>query len=153
MSKGAIMKEDKPLIPILLDPNAETTNDTSFKWSQRSLKAMEGIHPDLRKVCDRALQLTTQDFVITEGKRTIERERQLVAEGKSKTMKSRHIGGFAVDYVDYPGFTYDEGKCKIIADAFKKAAHELNIPISWGGDWEHFKDGDHIELSSTKYPD
>lgn len=148
--------EDKPLIPILIDPDkpvASIPESTSkFKWSQRSLTAMEGINPDLRKVCDLALQLTTQDFVITEGKRTVERERQLVAEGKSQTMHSRHIGGFAVDYVDYPGFTYDLDKCKLIADAFKKAANQLNIPIVWGGDWQHFQDSDHIELNQEKYP-
>ena len=34
---------------------------------------------------------------ITEGLRTLERQRQLVAAGKSKTMNSYHLNGRAVD--------------------------------------------------------
>lgn len=154
------MTDDKPLIPILIDPDQSKTPTTvpetknsGFRWSIRSKKAMEGIHPDLRKVCDLALQLSSQDFVIAQGKRTIEQQKQYVAQGKSQTMHSRHLGGFAIDYVDYPAFSYNEAKCKLIADAFKSASAQLNIPIVWGGDWEHFKDDDHIELSKEKYPD
>jgi peptidoglycan L-alanyl-D-glutamate endopeptidase CwlK len=33
-----------------------------------------------------------------------------------------------------------------IADAMKKAATELGIPIRWGGDFQGFYDGPHFEL-------
>ena len=124
-----------------------------FAFSERSLKAMQGIHPDLRKVADRALKLTEINFVITEGKRTLEMQKKYVKEGKSQTMKSRHLGGKAIDFVDYPDFSYDVKKMTKIANAFKAAAKELNIPIRWGGDWKSFKDTSHIELYSGKYPD
>jgi peptidoglycan L-alanyl-D-glutamate endopeptidase CwlK len=39
-----------------------------------------------------------------------------------------------------------------VADAFKKAAQELKVPIVWGGDWRTFKDGPHIELDRKSYP-
>jgi len=125
----------------------------TYKWSARSLKAMAGIHPDLRKVCDRALELTEIDFVVTEGKRSIEQQRKYVAAGASKTLKSRHLTGHAVDFV-----AIVEGKVKYyrpamakIAEAFKQASKELRIPIVWGGDWK-MDDTPHIELAKSKYP-
>ena len=149
------MTDDKPLIPGLIPmdgPAVSSGSSSGFTFSQRSLKAMEGIHPDLRKVCDLAIELTSVDFVITEGKRSYARQQEMVATGKSQTMNSRHLVGCAVDYVDYPGFTYDLGKAKQIADAFKSAAAQLGILIKWGGDWKNFVDSDHIELDRSVYP-
>ncbi|EMQ3414369.1 hypothetical protein WE666_005403, partial [Escherichia coli O117:H42] len=42
-------------------------------------------------VVRRALELTEVDFGITEGLRSKYRQKQLVAEGKSQTMNSRHL--------------------------------------------------------------
>jgi peptidoglycan L-alanyl-D-glutamate endopeptidase CwlK len=39
-----------------------------------------------------------------------------------------------------------------IADAMKKAAHELDVPLEWGGDWKSFKDGPHFQLPWKDYP-
>jgi len=69
------------------------------KYSARSLKNLNGIHPDLRRVIDRALLDSPLDFVVIEGLRTKERQKQLVASGASKTMNSRHLTGHAVDLV------------------------------------------------------
>ncbi len=69
------------------------------QYSARSLKNLNGIHPDLRRVIDRALQDSSLDFVVIEGLRTRTRQRQLVASGASKTLDSRHITGHAVDLV------------------------------------------------------
>lgn len=124
---------------------------SGFKWSTRSKNNMKGIHPDLRKVCDLALELTPIDFIITEGKRTLERQRELVKKGASKTLKSRHLTGHAIDFVDV-GASYNYERMRQIADAFKKAAKHLKIPITWGGDWKSFVDTPHIELNKSKYP-
>jgi peptidoglycan LD-endopeptidase CwlK len=67
------------------------------RFSNRSLNNLKGIHPDLRRVIDRALQDSPLDFVVIEGLRTLERQRQLVAAGASRTMNSRHLTGHAVD--------------------------------------------------------
>lgn len=96
-------------------------------YSKRSLMNLEGVHPDLRKVCDRAIELCQDlklDFIITDGCRTIEEQRVFVATGKSKTMHSRHLGGKAIDYVELIDgrVTYDEGYMSEIADLFKAAA-------------------------------
>jgi len=127
-------------------------------FSKRSLANLEGVHPDLRKVCDRAIELCQSvkiDFIITDGCRTIEEQRVFVATGKSKTMHSRHLGGMAIDYVALIDgrVTYDVDAMEEIADLFKAAADELGIPIKWGGDWKTFKDTPHIELDKGVYPD
>lgn len=120
-------------------------------WSKRSLQNMQGLHPDLRKVCDLALQKSPVDFIIIGGRRSLAQQRIYVKQGKSMTMNSRHLYGLAVDYCGVGG-SFDTKILRLIAGGFKEAAKELNIPIEWGGDWKSFKDDDHIELSKSKYP-
>lgn len=125
-----------------------------FKLSKRSEKHLKGVHPDLVKVVERAIRITEVDFVVLEGLRTVERQRELVAKGASKTMKSRHLTGHAVDlgaYVDKE-VRWDWPLYYKIADAMKQASQELNIDIEWGGDWTSFKDGPHYQLPRLKYP-
>lgn len=126
----------------------------SFKFSQRSLDNLTGINPDLRKVVDRALQLTTVDFGITEGLRDKATQEKYVARGASQTMNSRHLTGHAVDVVAYINgkVTWDWKYYEEISKAFKQASQELNIPIIWGGDWKSLKDGPHFELDRKYYP-
>lgn len=127
---------------------------SQFKLSRRSRNRLKGVNPDLVKVVERAIELTEIDFGVTEGLRTIERQRELVRAGASKTMKSRHLTGHAVDLV-----AFVEGKVRWdwplyykIADAMKQAAEELKIPLEWGGDWTTFKDGPHFQLCRGRYP-
>lgn len=126
----------------------------NFRLSRRSLERMQGVHPDLVKVVMLAIELTEVDFGVTEGLRTIERQREYVARGASKTMNSRHLTGHAVDLVAYIGaeVRWDWPLYHKIADAMKRAAKELNVPIVWGGDWTSFKDGPHFELNRKSYP-
>lgn len=125
-----------------------------FQLSAKSLTRLQGVHPDLVRVVQRALQLSKIDFAVTEGVRTIERQAELVAGGASRTMNSRHLTGHAVDLApliggqirwDWPPF-YD------LATAMKKAAAELKVGIAWGGDWVTFSDGPHFELDRKTYP-
>lgn len=122
--------------------------------NERSLKNLEGVHPDLVKVVHRADELTEVEFVVTEGLRTMKRQRQLMAAGASKTLKSRHLTGHAVDLAalvdgevrwDWP--LYD-----LLAKAMKQAAKELGVALEWGGEWRSFKDGPHFQLTWKAYP-
>lgn len=121
--------------------------------SERSEKNLVGVHPDLVAVVRRAAQIMPGGFIITEGMRTIERQRELFAKGLSKTMKSRHIVGMAVDFAPLISneVTWKWPAFPPVANAFKQAAKELNVPIVWGGDWKSFKDGPHIELDGRVY--
>ena len=126
----------------------------SFKLGKRSLSNLEGVHPDLVKVVNRAIELTQVDFTVIEGLRTKERQAQLLKEKKTTTSNSRHLTGHAVDLAAWVDNTVSwEWKYYYqIADAMKKAASELNISIDWGGDWKKFKDGPHFQLTWSKYP-
>lgn len=119
-----------------------------FKLSTRSLNNLKGVNENLVKVVKRAIEITEVDFIVTEGLRTRERQRELVAKGASRTMNSMHLTGRAVDVVAYVNgkVTYDYPYMKRIAEAFKKAASELGISITWGGDWKSFVDTPHFQL-------
>lgn len=110
---------------------------SKFKLSDRSKSRMQGVHPHLVAVVNRAIEITEVDFGITEGLRTAERQKELVTAGASKTMNSRHLTGHAVDLVAYIGthVRWDWPLYTKLAKAMKKAAEELNTPIVWGGCW------------------
>ena len=125
-----------------------------FKLGPRSKTRLEGVHPDLVRVVDRAIEISTVDFTVLEGLRTPERQKTLLESGASQTMNSRHITGHAVDLgawvdsqVDWSWPLYHK-----IAAAMKTAAKELGVVIVWGGDWRNFKDGPHFELDRKVYP-
>lgn len=125
-----------------------------YKLSARSLAKLKGVHEDLVAVVKRAIEITDVDFGVTEGLRTVERQKELVAKGASQTMRSRHLTGHAVDLVAYVGSEarWDWPLYDKIADAMKRAAKELDIPLEWGGDWKTLKDGPHFQLPTKEYP-
>jgi peptidoglycan L-alanyl-D-glutamate endopeptidase CwlK len=126
----------------------------AFRLGARSRTRLEGVHPDLVKVVERAIVLTTVDFTVLEGLRTLERQAQLVKSGASQTMNSRHLTGHAVDLGAWVTnqVRWDWPLYHKIAKAMKAAAQELEIAIEWGGDWQSFPDGPHFQLPWKDYP-
>ena len=61
----------------------------SIVLGARSLARLEGVHPDLVRVVKKAAAMSDMDFTVLEGLRTVERQRQLLANGATKTMNSR----------------------------------------------------------------
>lgn len=122
-----------------------------YKLSQRSMNNLSGVHPDLVAVVKRAIEITKQDFSVIEGVRGIDRQRQLVAQGKSQTMNSRHLTGHAVDLAPYP-LSWDWEYFWPIVDAMQQAADELGVDLTSGAYWENFPDGPHHQLSWDSYP-
>ncbi|WP_306003393.1 M15 family metallopeptidase [Brevundimonas sp. C43] len=126
----------------------------SFRLSSRSRARLIGLHPALTAVVEAAITRTPVDFMITEGLRTAERQAALVKAGASRTTRSRHLTGHAVDVAalvegqvrwDWPLY----GR---IAQAFKAAALDLKTPLIWGGDWKTLRDGPHFELDREAFP-
>ncbi len=130
-----------------------------YGLSARSLKALEGVHPDLVRVVKRAISITPQDFLVLEGVRTPERQRELYAQGRTKpgkkvtwTLNSNHFKkadgyGHAVDLCPFPVDWNDHKKFDAIAKAMKDAAKAEGVPIAWGGDWRRKPDSPHFELA------
>ncbi|CAI2057953.1 Uncharacterised protein [Serratia quinivorans] len=126
----------------------------NFRFSKRSEGNLEGVNPALVAVVRRSLELSPVDFGITEGLRSRERQKQMVAAGASQTMNSRHLTGHAVDVVAYLGsnISWEWKYYEQIAAAFKQAGAELGTAIEWGGDWKTLKDGPHFQLTFRDYP-
>jgi peptidoglycan L-alanyl-D-glutamate endopeptidase CwlK len=125
-----------------------------YQLGTRSKKRLEGVHPDLVRVVERAIELAEVDFTVLEGMRTVARQKKLVAKGASTTMNSRHLTGHAVDIGAWVDGTvrWDWPLYYKLAEAMKQAAKELNVDLEWGGDWKSFKDGPHYQLSWAAYP-
>jgi len=121
---------------------------------ERSMKNLHGVHPHLQELVYKAREISEVPFIVTEGLRTLEKQKKLLEMKATTTLKSRHLTGHAVDVAakfgkevrwDWP--LYDQ-----IAQAFDKASLELNIPVEWGGRWPKFKDGPHFQLPWREYP-
>ena len=141
-----------------------------YKLSKRSHQNLIGVHPDLYAVIERAIQITPIDFGVSEGVRTVERQKQLVAEGKSTTMNSKHIPKYFEitnkDFTNSSGeygaavdlFVLVDGKVswehrhfrKVIQAVFT-AAIELGVQIEAGALWRDFLDSPHIQLNMKYY--
>ena len=136
-----------------------------FALSQRSRNRLVGVHPSLVRVVERAIELTAVDFVVSEGARSIDRQRDLVASGRSKTLNSKHLiqaDGYAhaVDLVatgDLDGdgdidaqdtaHVWDKPHYAIISAAMQDAARAEGVKVRWGGAFKSFFDGPHHELA------
>ena len=132
----------------------------SYKLSSRSLGRLIGVHPDLSRVVHRAIEITAVDFSVVEGVRTLAKQREYFSKGKSTTMRSRHLPGtggwsHAVDLAPWLNGTIDwetPAGWSGIAAAMKQAAHQVGVPVEWGGDWHTFVDRPHWQLPWGAYP-
>ena len=109
----------------------------SFKLSRRSLDRLEGVDESLQEVCKMAITLSSIDFGILQGMRTLEQQKELVASGASQTLKSKHLEGKAVDLGAFINgrLSWELNLYDNVADAIKEAATQLGVAICWGAAW------------------
>lgn len=132
----------------------------SFKLGTTSMLRLKEVKPILRKVVERAIQLSTIDFLVSEGKRTLKRQQELYAQGRTspgkkvtRTMNSKHLTGDAVDlapFVDGKADWDDLKKFDEIYKAMMAAAEGLGVKLRYGGDWD--RDGILREKGETDSP-
>jgi hypothetical protein len=124
---------------------------SQFKLSDKSLRRLEGVHPDLVKVVKRAIEITPVDFVVVEGLRTKSRQAYLLDAGKSRTMNSYHLTGHAVDLAPIVDgkVSWDWKFFHPMIAAMKQAAKELDVKITAGADWKTFPDGPHFQIERS----
>ena len=119
-----------------------------YNFSERSKSKLETVDIRLQNLMNVAIKESPYDFSITEGFRTMKRQIELVAQDKSKTLKSYQFKGKAVDiavWIDGK-VTWDFKYYKEVADCIKRVARKLGYIITWGGDWKTFKDGPHFQI-------
>jgi peptidoglycan LD-endopeptidase CwlK len=113
----------------------------TFKLSQRSLDKLDGVDEKLVATVKLAIAVAKIDFGVICGLRTMEEQRVLVDKGASKTMRSKHLDGKAVDLMAYIGSrgSWELNLYDDIADAMKEAAVETGAVLRWGAAW-HIND-------------
>lgn len=128
-----------------------------FRLGTRSLERLIGVDARLVAVVKRALELSPIDFMVLEGKRTLQRQQELFDQGRKTpgkivtwTMKSKHLDGLAVDLVPFPVDWNDTRKFDQIAKAMFAAADELGVKVRWGADWD--MDGNYREKGEYDSP-
>lgn len=134
-----------------------------FRFSALSLQRLSGVSTQLVNVVHRALELSQVDFMVVEGFRTMTRQRELYAQGRTEpgkivtwTLQSKHCQGKAVDLAPWVGgkICWDLDKMRLVKDAMFAAAQEQGVRIRWGRDWNQNGvegekgeyDGPHFEL-------
>lgn len=126
-----------------------------YKFSKKSLERINNplFSPKLRLLMTESIKDSPIDFTVLETVRTLEKQKEYIEKGTSKTLKSRHIPSCnksglceAIDIVPYPVDWNDTKRFDLLAEHIKKKAKELNIPIIWGGDWKTLIDKPHYEL-------
>lgn len=129
-----------------------------FIFSQRSKNNLIGVNPLLVKIAYRALAISTADFAVIEGIRTLEKQKENVKKGVSKTLNSRHLTGDAIDIlpsVIKPGMEWKPHFFEPILRAFKQSADEEGVTLRFGKNWKsdpnlpvetRFPDYPHIEV-------
>lgn len=127
--------------------------------NRKSQELLQDAHPDLQRVVYRCAESSGIDFIVTEVKRTLERQKQLKAAGASQTLRSRHIPNADGDVCAVDLTVLVDGEVRWdwplyakLAVAMKAAAKQEGVMIEWGGDWLKFKDGPHFQLPWSKYP-
>ena len=115
----------------------------TFKLSSRSLGKLEGVNPLLVDTVKRAIEVSSVDFGVTYGVRSLAEQKRLYEAKRSQTMKSKHLvqeDGYshAVDLMAYDGSdpSWDIVMYDDIADAMKEAALETGAKICWGAAWQ-----------------
>lgn len=124
-----------------------------FQFSQTSKQKLQTVDLRLQILMEKVLNLSTIDFGITEGIRTVEKQQEVYKNGKSQldgvTQKSKHQLGLAVDIICYDPktkkATYEQKYYYYLAGIIQQLAQTLGYQVTWGG-WWSFEDCCHWEL-------
>lgn len=127
----------------------------SFKFGKKSKIELEKVDPRLKELMEDVLKISPIDITITEGLRSSLRQEELVKEGKSKTLNSKHLKGKALDFAPcIRGFVSFNEKDAIFLSGFILAVAKMKgLNVRVGSIWNHesitdnsFVDAFHVEL-------
>lgn len=121
-------------------------------FGKTSTERLATCHPDIQAVFNEVVKHF--DCTVLEGIRTPERQRELLAEGKTQTLDSKHLTGRAADVVPHPIDWNDRERFHLFAGFVLGVASQKGIALRWGGDWDMdtevddntFDDLPHFEL-------
>lgn len=132
-----------------------------FKFSKKSLKKLEGLHPNLQNFFMELIKISPYDFSITQGIRTAKEQNKLYQQGRTTPGKIvTNCDGYKIksnhqiksDGLGHAGdiavlinnrITWNENYYKEVAMTARILMQKYNV--EWGGDWKNFKDLPHFE--------
>ncbi|MDG4657522.1 M15 family metallopeptidase [Ectobacillus antri] len=116
-----------------LDQLAPNTKAAAYKWYQYCID-------------------NKADILIYETIRTVERQRQYVAQGVSRTMQSYHLVGQALDFVPIVNGKDEWSRSAYLQEPYRSAiAYAKSLGFEWGGDWTDFVDNPHLQFNYKGY--
>lgn len=134
-----------------------------YSFGARSRSKLVDVHHDMVRLACVVISRSKIDFGITCGGREIDEQALLFVQGKTRTMKSKHLkvlrdelsGSMtsgAIDIVCYINgkVTWEKEPYIEVSKLFLEVSEELGIPIRWGGDWD--RDGDMTDQKFNDYP-
>jgi peptidoglycan L-alanyl-D-glutamate endopeptidase CwlK len=123
----------------------QTVVRRTFAFGKTSLARLVHLRPELRNVCMEAIKISLVDMTVVQTIRSIDEQRRNVANGNSRTMKSKHlpqVDGFAwaVDLAAFVNgkISWEPGYYADIAFAMDQAATKLGLAmhVRWGAAWD-----------------
>ncbi len=138
-----------------------------YKFSNNSLEKLKGVDRRLVILVTTYLNLGKKDIGITYGVRTLEEQKQLLKEGKTRTLKSKHLlveeqlrtpsgykaeilEGNALDFVVFENgrAIWEREAYKEVIEDMKKIANHFGWKdiINFGWDFKTLDDPYHISV-------
>ena len=122
------------------------------RFGSKSKRELGTCHPDIQKLFKEVVRHF--DCSVLEGKRSLDKQKELLKEGATKTLNSAHLDGEAVDVAPYPIDFEDRDRFHYFGGYVLGTAKQLGIEVIWGGDWNNdtktkdnsFDDLVHFEL-------
>lgn len=119
------------------------------KFGPASKKNLAEAHPLLQKLFNEVIK--DADCTVLDGQRGRAEQERAFSHGHSRAhfgqSPHNYIPAVALDVVPYPLDWTDIPAFVALSKIVKSKAEELNIPISYGGDWKSIKDYPHYELN------
>ena len=131
-----------------------TRRSTPFQLSKKSKARLDGVDKRLVALVEEILHYI--DVSVIEGLRSVATQKYYVSIGVSKTMRSKHLQGKAVDLYPYPVPRLSSGEIDSDAECWDNLgrlgivlSRRLGIPVQWGGLWVSLVDKPHFEIKEN----
>ncbi|MDK4481767.1 M15 family metallopeptidase [Fusobacterium necrophorum] len=142
-----------------------------YNFSERSIKNLKGVHPDLVSFMKELISVSNLDFKITAGVRTAPQQNSLYQQGRTKkgVIVTRCDGykypsnhqekidgyGYAVDicalkYLQNGNIDWNFKWYKELYQIAKKHGLLEKYKVEWAGNWKDFQEGAHFQLINAR---
>ena len=134
-------------------PGADVEVHSTSVRTHLNQDELEGLKPMFREKVEAVLsELEKKGWqpIVAEGRRTLEEQAAKVTAGKSLTLDSAHVKGYAADIVDRRwGWSGPAAKHSF------RFWHDLGAAakrqgLVWGGSWKRFPDPAHVEMPNWR---